>query len=317
VKLKFLEPRADDNHFLALTFLLFGAVVLALQDSLIKLMSSDTSFWQLQLLRSLCNIILLTLIAHYTNGIKILFPINWKPVYLRALMMTCCMFCFFSASPELTVAQMAAGLYTYPLFVSILAITILKEKIGFWRLSALIIGLLGTFIILEPWSYQFKYTQILPVLAGFFYACNIILIRKYCRMENVMSLTLAVGVIFLLSALMGTIFFEFFYISDSLVLNMPFIEIGWPNLTFLIFFFAIFCSILNLLGNLSLAKAYQSAESSFLAPLDYSYLIFATLWSKIIFDIWPSSLNFLGLFLIAFSGILIAWREKVKQKDLI
>jgi drug/metabolite transporter (DMT)-like permease len=132
-------------------------------------------------------------------------------------------------------------------------------------------------------------------------------------MENVMSLTLAVGVIFLLSAIMGTIFFEFYYFPNNEVLKMPFIEVGWPDLTILVLCFAIFCSFLNLLGNLSLAKAYQSAESTFLAPLDYSYLIFATLWSKIIFDIWPSSMNFIGLFLIAFSGILIAWREKVKQ----
>ena len=113
-------------------------------------------------------IILLILIAYYTNGLKILFPINWKPVYLRAFMMTCCMFCFFSASPSLSVAQMAAGLYTYPLFVLILAIVILKEKVGIWRLTALIIGLIGTLIILEPWSYKFKYDQLLPVLAGFF-----------------------------------------------------------------------------------------------------------------------------------------------------
>jgi drug/metabolite transporter (DMT)-like permease len=313
MKLNILDSQNDDNPLLALSLLIFGVVILSLQDALIKMMSSETSFWQLQFLRSICNITLLILIAYYTNGFKILFPINWKPVYLRAFMMTCCMFCFFSASPILSVAQMAAGLYTYPLFVSIMAFTILKEKMGIWRLSALILGSLGALMILQPWSHDFIYVQLLPVLAGFFYASNIILIRKHCRKESVMSLTLAVGVMFLISATIGTIFFEFIYISEAFIKEMPFIALGWPPLTMIVFCFAIICSFLNLFGNLSLAKAYQSAESSWLAPLDYSYLFFAAIWSKLLFGFWPTTMNLVGICFIAFSGILIAWREKVKK----
>ena len=64
-----------------------------------------------------------------------------------------------------------------------------------------------------------------------------------------------------------------------------------------------------------LAKAYQTAESSWLAPMDYSYLVFATIWGKIFFGVWPSYSNTFGMFLIAFSGILIAYREKIKTKN--
>ena len=112
----------------------------------------------------------------------------------------------------------------------------------------------------------------------------------------------------------GIIFFEFIFSSKYLIIEMPFIGIGWPNLTILILGFAFLCSLLNLIGNIALAKAYQSAESSWLAPLDYSYLIFATLWSKIIFGYWPSYSILIGLCLIGFSGLLIAYREKIKLK---
>ena len=60
-------------------------------------------------------------------------------------------------------------------------------------------------------------------------------------------------------------------------------------------------------------QAYQNAESSWLAPLDYSYLLFACVWGKLIFDVWPSNLNLIGITLIAFAGILIAYREKLKN----
>ena len=64
-----------------------------------------------------------------------------------------------------------------------------------------------------------------------------------------------------------------------------------------------------------LAKAYQTAESSWLAPIDYTYLVFATIWGKIFFGVWPSYSNTFGMLLIASSGILIAFREQIKIKN--
>ena len=295
--------------------LIIGVIILSLQDSLIKYMAGETSFWQLQFIRSIGNIILLFGIARITNGIDILFPLKWKPVYLRALTMTTCMFCFFAASPQLSFAQMAAGLYTFPIFVSLLAIIFLKERIGLWRFFALILGSFGALLILEPWSENFKFLQILPVMAGFFFACNIILIRKYCRQESVMSLTLAVGVMFFISASLGILFFELIFQNNFLRGNSPFVFIGWPSLTLIVFVFCLSCSILNISGNILLAKAYQTAESSWLAPMDYSYLVFAAIWGKIFFGVWPTLLNLIGMFFIAFSGILIAFREQRKLKS--
>ena len=295
--------------------LIIGVIILSLQDSLIKYMAGETSFWQLQFIRSIGNIILLFGIARITNGIDILFPLKWKPVYLRALTMTTCMFCFFAASPQLSFAQMAAGLYTFPIFVSLLAIIFLKERIGLWRFFALILGSFGALLILEPWSENFKFLQILPVMAGFFFACNIILIRKYCRQESVMSLTLAVGVMFFISASLGILFFELIFQNNFLRGNSPFVFIGWPSLTLIVFVFCLSCSILNISGNILLAKAYQTAESSWLAPMDYSYLVFAAIWGKIFFGVWPTLLNLIGMFFIAFSGILIAFREQRKVKS--
>jgi len=314
VKFNFLNPQTKDNPISSLTMLIIGVIILSLQDSLIKYMSSETSFWQLQFIRSIGNILLLFLIARLTNGISILMPIKWKPVYFRALMMTTCMFCFFAASPKLSFAQMAAGLYTFPIFVSCLAIIFLGERIGVWRTFALFLGSFGAILILEPWSENFTLLQILPIMAGFFFACNIVLIRKYCRQESVMSLTFAVGIMFFFSASLGVIFFEFFFQNTLFRETSPFVFIGWPELTLIIFAFCFSCSILNVSGNILLAKAYQTAESSWLAPMDYSYLIFATIWGKIFFDAWPSLINLIGMFFISISGILIAFRERKNLK---
>jgi drug/metabolite transporter (DMT)-like permease len=92
---------------------------------------------------------------------------------------------------------------------------------------------------------------------------------------------------------------------------MPFIAIGWPELTFVIAGFALFASVLNLTGNICLSRAYQTADASWLAPIDFSYLIFAALWSRAIFDQWPSSQALIGMALIGSAGVITAWRERV------
>ena len=53
------------------------------------------------------------------------------------------------------------------------------------------------------------------MLAGFFYACNIIMIRKYCRNESPVALTFVVGILFFISGIIGIIFFEFIFEYDQ------------------------------------------------------------------------------------------------------
>ena len=73
--------------------------------------------------------------------------------------------------------------------------------------------------------------------------------------------------------------------------------------------FAAGCSILNLFGNLGLIRAYQTAESSWLAPLDFSYLLFAAIWGKIIFNTWPTTYGLIGMILICTAGVITACQE--------
>ena len=68
-------------------------------------------------------------------------------------------------------------------------------------------------------------------------------------------------------------------------------------------------SILNLTGNICLTRAYQTADVSLLAPIDFSYLIFAAVWGRIIFDQWPTANTMAGMLLIICAGVTIAWRE--------
>ena len=137
MKFTVFDHPTQDRPMMALTLLLIGVLALALQDTLVKVASPQTSFWQFQSIRSFFNIILVVNIAKLTLGFDVLRPRQPWPVFMRALMLGICMVFFFGAAPQISVTQMAAGLYTYPLFITIMAGPILGEKIGPWRLGAL------------------------------------------------------------------------------------------------------------------------------------------------------------------------------------
>lgn len=311
MKLSLLQQPGGDRPLAAMFLLLMGVFVLALQDSLIKLMSSQTSFWQFQTLRSIGNLGFILVLALASGSLGLMLPKNWRPVLLRAAFLTVCMFFFFSGAPFLTVAQMAAGLYTYPLFVSLLAGPVLGERVGPWRVGALLFGAAGAALLLSPWRDDFSAVQVLPIVAGFFYACNILTLRRACRNESPLALAFVVGLLFVGSGLLGVALLESFPLPAALRESLPFVAIGWPQLTLAVGLFALLASVLNLTGNLCLSRAYQTADASWLAPMDFSYLVFAALWSRVIFDQWPSAQAIAGMVLIGAAGVTTAWRERV------
>ena len=302
-----------DNPLSAMGFLLFGVIVLALQDSLIKYIAPQTSFWQMQTIRAFGNLSLITGLAIAAGGLRYLAPQNWRPVYLRGTMLAMCMFFFFSGAPFISVAQMAAGLYTYPLFISFLAGPLLGERIGHWRIAALLIGAGGALLMLNPFASNFSSVQLMPVVAGFFYACNILILRRDCRRENPLALTFAVAVIFIICGLLGIMILSLFPPSIEIVETIPFVANGWLELNMTLLLLILSCSCLNLSGNICLARAYQTADSSWLAPLDFSYLLFAAIWGRLLFDHWPTSQALSGMILIAIAGIVTVWREGRKK----
>jgi len=311
LRLPLFESPRGDRPLAALTLVLTGVFFLAFQDSLVKLMSSQTSFWQFQTLRSFGNVTFVIIFALAGAGLSILAPRNWKPVYLRAVFLIICMFFFFAGAPFLSISQMAAGLYTYPVFVSLLAAPVLGEKVGPWRISALLLGAIGAAFILSPWDDNFSLVQILPVIAGFFYASNVLTLRRACRNENPLALAFATGIVYVATGLVGTTILSLFPPALEIRESMPFVAIGWPELSLLVAGFALLASVLNLTGNICLSKAYQTADSSWLAPLDFSYLLFAAIWSRILFDQWPSGQAVIGMILIATAGAVTAWRERI------
>lgn len=300
----------------AAALMVFALALLSLQDAIIKLTSGDVSIWQFQFLRSGINMLLLLGGVVLFGGIRSIPPKRLWVVALRSAFLIGAMLCFFSGIPFLSLAEIAAGLYLFPLIVALLSRFVLGEDVGILRLAAVAAGFCGSMLILKPGTAGFSAVSLLPIGAALFYACMVLTTRKLCRGESPLTLALGVAVGFMAVGVVGLAVMPPPENASELGKTWPYILTGWHELSLLTFAAVVACSMLNLVANISLARAYQSAESSWLAPYDYSYLVFAALWGYALWGTVPDMLTVIGMLIIAATGTFVATRgATVAQVD--
>ena len=284
-----------------------------LQDGLIKLTSSHVSLWQMQLIRASGNLCLLFIVAGTVWGALPPAPKRLWAVALRSLFLTSAMVLFFGGVPFLELSEIAAGLYVFPLFVAVLSAVFLGEKVGPRRIGAVIVGFTGTLLILKPGTDAFQWISLMPVAAGLCYAATVLSTRRLCREEHPVTMAFGVALAFISVAVIGLVVMSIIDVGTA-ASKWPYLLTAWHPLEFWVAAIILICSTLNLTANISLTRAYQTAEASWLAPFDYSYLIFATFWGYVMWRHVPDALSILGMVLIAAAGTFVAWRERQLAK---
>jgi drug/metabolite transporter (DMT)-like permease len=256
---------------------------------------------------------LLTVLARVVWGGAAPRPKRYWAVALRSLLLVGAMITYFGGLPFLSLAEIAAGLYVFPLFVALLSAILLGERVGPRRIIAIITGFCGTLLILKPGTEAFTPVALMPIGAALFYAGTILTTRRLCREESPVTLAFGVAITFLIVGASGTTVFTFITV-DQWSVDWPYLFTGWHEIEFWVLGLILTCSLLNLTANIGLAKAYQSAEASWLAPFDYSYLVFATFWGYVFWRTVPDGLTFLGMAMIAGAGAFVAWRESRENR---
>ncbi len=305
----FLAGASEDRPAVAASLMVGSLAILALQDGLVKLTSSDVSLWQFQFLRASCNLLLIFGLSHFIWGSMRPRPKRVWAVTLRSLFLVGAMIFFFGGIPFLSLAELAAGLYVFPLFVAVLSRIVLKEPVGPRRIAAILVGFSGTLLILKPGTEAFQPVALMPVFAALCYAGTILVTRRLCREESPVTLAYGVSIAFLAVGAVGLVAFSGIPFED-LATAWPYLFTGWSAPEAFVLGIIAICSCLNLTSNICLAKAYQTAEASWLAPFDYSYLIFATFWGFVFWGDVPGGITVLGMAMIAGAGAFVAWRER-------
>ena len=196
---------------------------------------------------------------------------------------------------SIAIADATSIAFVAPLFVIILSYFILKEPIGIRRWLAVILGFSGTLIIIRPGFEIVNLGHIFIIIAALLFALRQVISRLIASTDD--PLTTA-----------------FFTAYTSVFIFALFQPLVWTPITdknhiFLFFVFASFAGIAEFL----VIKSLQIAHAVVVSPLQYTLLIWVTIFGFFIWGILPDIWTFLGAGVIIATGLYSLHRERLKK----
>jgi len=276
--------------------------LMSFADSLVKFLSSDVTLWQIYSLRGIVAICLLWLVAwRRQRSLRAQQP-SW--VAFRSLLLVLMWVAYFASLPVLDFATAAVLLYASPLLITVLSMPIFKERFRLHQWAAVACGFIGVVIIVRPGTDGLNPYAALPLIAALLYSLAMVITRAKCRDEDpqVLSFWMNAGML-----LFGVVVMMALWAanpSTETVAQAPFLLTVWRPLTLIPILIIIGLGILISIYVGLTAQAYQIAPPSAIAPFDYLYLVFAAVWSWMLFAAPPDGPTILGGSLIAIAGLI-------------
>jgi S-adenosylmethionine uptake transporter len=307
---------AEARPIVGILFLLTATTIFPLQDVIIKLLSNNYAVHQVVFLRSAFSLPLALIFARLEGPVWPLKIGSWPLQLLRAFAAFTSYMFYYMALAAIGLAETAAITFTTPIFVTLLAVPFLGERVGPFRWFAVCLGLAGVTIIVQPGRSVFEPAAVLALLAAVFYATSIIATRKLGHRTNGGTMTV-ITILFYLAGggLLGLVFSYLNASSPHPSFEFLFREWILPGPRDWLLLMAIGAT--SAIGFFALSQAYRLAEASIVTPFEYTYMPWAVLWGWVFFSSLPTVTTWVGLSMIIGAGLLILFREAVRGRGLV
>lgn len=210
------------------------------------------------------------------------------------------MACGFSALGLLPLPEATAISYAAPILAVILAAMFLGEEVRMFRLSAILLGLVGVVIVLSQrftlgsveGTSQWEMVGAMAALLGAVFAATAtVFVRKMVRTESTAAIV-------------------FYFSITTTILSLTTIPFGWVWPSWTIIALMVASGIFGGLGQIFLTASYRHAPTSVIAPFDYVSMIYALTIGYMLFDEIPTGRTLAGAALVVCAGLIIIWRER-------
>lgn len=271
-----------------LSLVAFG--VYATHDVFIKVLGSTYSPIQIVFFSVLLSFPLATVSLMRERAPSTLLPVHPWWIGLRTVAAVITGFAAFYAFANLPLTQTYAILFATPLIITVLSIPVLGEKVRLPRWMAVIVGLIGVMVVLRPGQTDLTLGHAAALLSAFTGAFASIVLRKIGGEERPVVVMLYPMVANFV--VMGA-FLPFVYKP------MPLEHLG----------FLAVISVLAWTGGRVIIKAYQTGEAAIVAPMQYSQILWATVFGLLFFNEGLDRFTGIGAAIIIASGLFIVFRE--------
>ncbi len=197
----------------------------------------------------------------------------------------------FVALKYMSLADATAISFTSPLFITLLAIPILGERVDRARWLAVFMGLIGVLVVVRPGSGLASWISMLPLLGAAAFAGFQICTRMLASTENTFATLFYTG-------------------AGGLAWSSLLLPLVWVTPEPVYWLAFLVQGALGVGAHLCMIKAFTLAEASLLAPFNYSKIVWAIAVGYLVFDDQPSLNTLAGAAIIALAGLFLMLHER-------
>ena len=279
----------------AITFNLLAWVMLPIMDGFAKYLSADLPVLQITWARYFFTVAFTLPIMFFFFRENLVWTDKPKLQFIRGIILLTANICFFYAISVISLAKALTLAFVAPLIVTAFSPIFLGERVGYRRWSAVIIGFIGSLVVMRPGFVEINLASLAALGTGIMYGFYLIITRKLSTSDSPLLTLLLTGVV-------GAIIIS---------IIMPFV---WVKPTFNQWSMMAAIGIFASIGHLFIILSLKYADASKLAPFSYFEIVTNIIIGYYFFGDFPDNWTFLGLFIIVFSGIYISRRENLIKK---
>ena len=268
-----------------------GVLFLALGDAVSKWLGAVHSPLQIIFFRTLVSLPLIALLAYFSGGLRKLRTKRPGVHLLRGLIYTATMVCFVWGLTLLPLAEATAIAFVAPLFVTLLSVPLLGERIDPPVLVASLVGFAGVLIVVRPGGDAFQLGAMILLAAAVFYALMMVTARRYGANEHLWAMVFYMTMVPLVITA----------ISLPWVWQTP---QPWHWLGFFV------SGVLGVGATAFITLAFRYAPAAIAAPFDYTAMLWAVLLGWWFWGELPDLWVWVGSVLIMISGLAIAYHDR-------
>ena len=277
----------------AISYNLLAWALLPFMDTIAKYLSSELSFFQITWARYFFTVLFTLPFMFFFFKKSLTKSSQPKLQIFRGLTLFFANILFFYSISVISMAKALTLAFVAPLITTALSPFFLNEKVGFKRWSAVIVGFIGSLVVIRPGFIDFNLASFAALGTGFFYGIYLVITRKLHTSDTPLLTLLLTGVV-------------------GAVVSSLFVPIVWVNPTFNQWSLLALMGIFACLGHLFLILSLKYADASKLAPFGYFEIVTNVALGYHFFGDFPDFWMWVGLSIIVISGIYISFREKFK-----
>jgi S-adenosylmethionine uptake transporter len=284
------------NVLLGLGLAMAGHAVFSVQDAVVKWLVAGHAVWQILFMRSV-TITLISVALAARTGLALSLRTQQKPlIFTRAACMLFAWLSYYTAARSLTLPDLVTLYYASPLFVTVLAVFVLGERVYAARWVAVSVGFAGVLVAANPTGRADLLPAALVLLAAFLWGWAGILSRMIARTEKTETQMLFTNGLFVMVC----------------GVTMPWL---WRDPDLFELFLMVGIGCISGLGQYLVYESMRHAPASVVAPSSYTSLAWAFLWGLVIWGDVPENTVFAGAGIIVLGSLIMLWAEWRRPKN--